>query len=78
MNTQIQSKFPVGGSLVGSGEGHGPELLSDKYLESRYRREGRDIHSLQKPIFPILDSRGPKQGNTKGPLGSERFVHWKP
>ena len=27
VNTQIQRKFPVGGSLVGSGEGHGPELL---------------------------------------------------
>ena len=30
VNTQIQSKSPVGGSLVGRGEGHGPEFLFDK------------------------------------------------
>ena len=37
--------------------------------------EGRNIHSLHEPIFPIPDSRGPKQGSGKGLLGSESFVH---
>ena len=40
--------------------------------------EGRNIHSLPEPIFPIPDSRGPKQGSGKDLLGSESFVHWKP
>ena len=78
VNTQIQTTFQVGGSLVGRGEGHGPELLYGKKPESRYRGKGRDVHSPHEPIVPVPDSRGAMQGSTNGSLESKRLIHWKP
>ena len=65
MNTQIQRKFPVRCSLVGTREGHGPGHLYYKKPESRYRGEGGKFTLFKSPSSPYLTLEDPSKAGRR-------------